>query len=273
MARRSVFFLALGLLLPAGSAGADTLCSMGGPTPGFKVMKLSLPQGSDYLGIELKAARTTRPVDDGASWHFARGVVVLDASFRLIAYRLEHSGVSPKTVLIDADGQRVRQDVPGADGQFVHLEQKLVPGLGAGDYYVVGFGVDGDRRLPNEYWTVDVRARGAQSCSGVAVGETFDLDHTDATGGTQVYAANVGTASGAQLSYTSARTISVGLLDCATQLTGTASCAMTDADGDTASTEDRMIPFVAGPGTSTATFSYEGTFPVVAIAGASFDLV
>ena len=93
MARRAVSFLALACLLPLGSARADTLCSMGGPTPGFKVMKLDLPQGSSYLGIELKAARTTRPVDDGASWHFARGIMVLDAALTPVAYRLEHSGV------------------------------------------------------------------------------------------------------------------------------------------------------------------------------------
>lgn len=273
MTRRAVSFLALVCLLPIGSAQADTLCSMGGPTPGFKVMKLELPTGSSYLGIELKAARTTRPVDDGASWHFARGIMVLDASFSPIAYRLEHSGVSPKTVVVDAEDQHVVQDVPGADGPFVHLQQQLVPGLAPGTYYVVGFGVDGDRRLPNEFWSADVRAQGVQSCVSVATGETFDMDHTDAAAGTQVYAANVGVAQDASFDFSSSRSIAVGLVDCATQLVGTAACTTTTADGEVVETEDEMVPFVSGPGTSTIAFSYEGTFPVVALAGASFDLL
>lgn len=273
MARRAVSFLALALLLPLGSAQADTLCSMGGPTPGFKVIKLNLPEGSNYLGIELRASRTTRPVDDGASWHFARGIMVLDSSFELIAYRLEHSGVSPKTVAVDVEGQRVVQDVPGADGPFVHLRQQLVPGLDPGTYYVVGFGVDGDRRLPNEYWSADVRVQGAQSCAGVATGSTFDLNHTDAEAGTQVYAGNVGVAEDASFSYTTGRRLSVGLVDCATQAAGEAVCTVTDADGDVGEVEDDMLPFVSGPGVSTVGFDYEGTFPVVALAGASFDLL
>ena len=246
---------------------------MGGPTPGFKVMKLDLPQGSSYLGIELKAARTTRPVDDGASWHFARGIMVLDAALTPVAYRLEHSGVSPKTVVIDAEDQRIAQDVPGADGPFVHLKQQLVPGLPPGIYYVVGFGVDGDARLPNEFWSADVRAQGVQSCVSVATGETFELNQTDADAGTQVYAANVGVAQDASFGLTSPRAFTVGLLDCATQLTGTAACEATNADGDTVAAEDDMVPFVSGPGSSTVGFSYEGTFPVVALAGASFDLL
>lgn len=236
-------------------------------------MKLELPQGSSYLGIELKAARTTRPVDDGASWHFARGIMVLDAAMEPVAYRLEHSGVSPKTIVIDAEGERVAQDAPGPDGPFAHLKQQLVPGLAPGTYYVVGFGVDGDRRLPNEFWSADVRAQGVQSCTSVAVGETFDLNHTDADAGTQVYAANVGIAEDASFTMTSARNVSVGLLDCATQLTGTAACTVTNAAGEPVSTEDEMVPFVSGPGTSTVGFSYDGTFPVVALAGASFNLL
>jgi hypothetical protein len=271
MFRRAVSFLALAAAIVPGSANADTLCSMGGPTPGFKAIRVDLPSGSNYLGIELKASRTTRPVDDGASWHFARGVMVLSSNFDLIAYRLEHSGVSPKTVIVDEQGQHVVQPAPGVDGPFVHLQQQLVPGLPAGSYYVVGFGVDGDRRLANEYWSVDVRAQGAWSCNSVAIGETFDLNQSHARG-SQVYAANVGVADDAVLEYASTRQLSVGLLDCDTQLVGGASCSLTTPGGQTVESEDEIVPFVAGPGTSSVTFEYEGTFPVIALAGASFDL-
>lgn len=275
MTRRAVsFLLAAAFVLPvAGSARADTLCTLGGPTPGFKVIKLDLPQGSDYLGIELKAARTTRPVDDGASWHFARGIMVLTETFDIVAYRLEHSGVSPKSVAVDIEGQRVVQDVPGADGPFVHLEQQLVPGLKPGTYYVVGFGVDGSSRLPNEYWSADVRVQGAQSCSSVATGTTFDLDHTDADSGTQAYAANVGVADDASFAYSSGRQLSVGLLDCDTQLVGSAECSALTADGEEIEVENELVPFVSGPGTSRVTYEFSGTFPVVALAGASFTLL
>lgn len=282
MRRLLTTILVIATLGPVSGARADTLCTMGSPTPGFKAIRLALPQGSNYIGIELHGDRAARPVEDGNSWHFARGIMILDSNFGLVTYRISNSGSSPKTYHFDNDGQVTSQDAPGVDGPFVHNASSLVPRLSPGVYYAVGFGVDGSKATPNEYWSADVRVQGAVSCSSVAVGQTFDLNHTDASAELQVYAPGLGVAEEGVLPYTSNRQVSIGLLDCSVQFSveredqaalGEAECDMQLSNGKSFSVEDAMVPFVTGPGTSTVNFEYSGVAPVISLSGASFDVL
>lgn len=281
MRRTSILLVLAAALSAVQPASADTICTLGSPTPGFKVIRLDLPQGSDYIGIELNGARATRPVDDGSSWHFARGIMVFTEDLDLVTYRISNSGSTPKTYTVAADDQRVQQTALGVDGPFVHNASSLVPRLAPGVYYAVAFGVDGSRNTPNEYWSADVRVQGAVPCTSAAVGETFDLNHTDSEEGTQVYAPGIGVAEDGELLLESSRQVSIGLIDCSVQFTvetdddegvGEAGCDVELSNGATMSVEDSIVPFLTGPGASEIDFEFAGVAPVIAVSGASFTL-
>lgn len=253
-------------------ASADTACTLAGPTPGFKAIKLDLPQGSSYVGLELGGARTTTVGNDGSSWHFSRGVFLLDADLNLLTYRIQNSGSAPRRTVVEVGGQRQVVDAGSTEAPFVHSAQKLIPDLAPGTYYAVAFGSDGSNRVPNEFWSADVRVQGAQSCSQVAVGSVFDLNHTDFSGEAQVYSSGIGVADEIEGSLTSSKRLVLGIMDASVQFEGDAELDYTLSNGATGSLDDEIVPFVTGPGTSTFTASYSGAFPIISISGIAVDL-
>lgn len=259
-------------MLPAVPAAADTLCTLAGPTPGFKAIKLELPQGSSYIGLELGGARTTTVVNDGSSWHFARGIFLLDSNLKLLSYRVMNSGSVPRRTVVRVEGEGAAVDAGMTDGPFVHSAQKLIPNLKPGTYYAVAYGTDGSKRVPNEYWTADVRVQGAQSCSQVATGSVFDINHTDFEGGTQVYSAGVGYADGIEVSLDSSRQLVLGIMDSSAQFETEAELDYELSNGKSGTLDDQIAPLVTGPGTSNFEASYAGAFPIISISGVMIDL-
>lgn len=258
-------------LLPA---SADTACTLAGPTPGYKAIRLDLTaSGSSYIGLELNATRTTTVANDGSSWHFSRGIYLLDANLNILSYRIQNSGSTPRRTVVEAGGQRQTVDAGSTEGPFVHSAQKLIPSLAPGIYYAVAFGSDGSSRVPNEYWSADVRVQGAHSCSQVAVGTVFDLNHTDFSGETQIYSSGVGYADEVSAEFTSPRRLVLGIMDSSVQAEGNADLDFALSSGVTGSLGDEIVPFATGPGTSTFTASYSGAFPIVSISGVAFDLL
>lgn len=272
MHRRLTSSLVAVLFSMALPANADTLCTMAGPTPGFKAIKLELPQGSSYIGLELGGARTTTLVNDGSSWHFSRGIFLLDSQMRILSYRVQNSGSVPRRTVVEAGGERQQVNAGLTDGPFIHSAQKLIPSLSPGTYYAVAFGSDGSSRVPNEFWSADVRVQGAQSCAQVGVGSVFDINHTDFTGGTQVYSAGIGVAEGIEGSLPSSRQLVLGMMDASVQITGEARLDYSLSSGETGSLDDEIVPFVTGPGTSSFSASFMGPFPIISISGVAIDL-
>jgi len=268
----SVVVLVMGAALPA--SASVTECHFGGPTPGWRAVTLDLPQGSDFLGIELRGTRATRPVRDGSSWHLAQGIYVIDAeTLEVIAFRIISAGSDPRRVRVIADGTTVAdQAVTSPEAQLIHAEKKLVPDLPPGTYHVVAFGTDGGRALPNEWWSADLRVGGSHSCAAVGSGEVFDYSHADFEGGTQINAGPVSYADGSTFSFTSERSLVVGLLDAAVQGEGEAELDFLMPNAVTGTLEDELEPFVSTIGTHDFTARFAGPYGMVSIAGVALDL-
>ena len=251
---------------------ASTTCTFGGAAPGFRVARLALPSGSSFVNLELPAKRPTHVVDQGSSWHLAQGILIVRAdTLAIAAYRISSSGTAPSHVVVRADGTTAADSaVPGPDGAFSHDRTGPTPGLSAGTYYAIGFGTGGGSSPPDR-WTASISVSVPVDCSAVAIGETFDFNQTDFSGGTQAYAPGVGYADSISLAYSPSRTLFAGLIDANVQAAGNASLDYTtpSASGHIVR---QVVPFVSVGGASTFTGAYEGPEPVLAIAGAAFDV-
>lgn len=257
--------------LPA-RAQTVTTCSFGGPTPGHRVARLDLQQGTDFLSIELLGGRTPRVAAE-ESWHLVQGLYVLNAeTLALEAFRIEATGVGPRRITVAADGQVIAaQSAPKPDGPFVHAAARPRAGLPAGSYYLIGFGSDGSPAFPNDWWGADVRIGGDHRCDLLGSGEVFDYDHTQFSGGTQVYAQPAGMAERITLAFESGRQVVVGVMDASVQLAGSAQLdyQMPSAAG---TVDDEIQPFVSVGGTFSFEGRFAGLYPTLLVAGAAIDL-
>jgi hypothetical protein len=263
------------IALPA--RAADTDCAFGGPTPGWAAIKLTLPTGTPFLTLELGGARTARPVYEDQNWHLAEGVVVINAATNAIeAFRIESAGMAPRRAVVRNDGSAVvDQAIPAADVPYEHHTHRLRDGLPAGTYYVVAFGVDGGKALPNEWWRAGVQVGGQHPCTRIGSGTTFDIDHTDFTGGTQAYVPGAGYADAITHGFTipQEQEMVVGLIDAQTQIRAASTVELSyEMPSGTGSFSQDLIPFVSAPGPFAFEASFAGTYPVIAIAGVAIDL-
>lgn len=266
-------------LLAAGTAVAParaevTTCVFGGPAPGHRAVRLDLPEGSDAFVLRLTGERGPRLVNDGddSEWHLAQGVLVVDVdTFELAGYQVDYVGTGPPRVALTTDGQAARQGVPAPEGPFRHGARFAPPTLDPGSYYVVGFGTTGTDGGP-QWWGGSVTVSPEVSCLPVGEGETFDLDQTRFEGGEQVHVPGAGVAEGIAASFSTDRTLVVGLIDAAVQ--GGVGSVEVDYEMPTASgTMGRGIaPFVSTGGTYRFEARYAGAYPLVAVAGAEVTL-
>lgn len=256
--------------LPARAQTVST-CSFGGPTPGHRVARVDLAERTDFLSIELLGGRTPRVAAE-ESWHLVQGLYVLNAeTLALEAFRIETIGVGPRRITVAADGAAIAaQPVPKPDGPFVHAAARPRAGLPAGSYYLIGFGSDGSPAFPNDWWGADVRIGGDHQCIATGSGDVFDYDHTQFSGGTQVYAQPAGIADEIALTFETARQVVVGVMDASVQLAGD---AQLDYDMPSAAgiVNDEIQPFVSTGGTFRFEGRFTGLYPTLLVAGAAID--
>jgi len=212
------------------------------------------------------------PAGDRSSWHLAEGVAVINASTgALVTWRVASYGSSPRRAVVESSGMQVaRQEFTGPDAPFVHQVTAPVPSLAPGSYYLVGFGTDGDRRLPNPWWGAEVHLAENVPCTPVGSGETFDYDQTDFSGGTQVAAWGAGIAQDEHLSFHLARHLVFGLMDVATQVAGSAKLDYEIPGAKASATQ--ITAFASTDGDYSFTANFAGIFPVTVIAGIALDI-
>jgi hypothetical protein len=260
------------LAMPAG-ARADSECAAGAPGPGYKIMRLDLPEGSSFLTLQLRTVRQTRPNDGANSWHLAAGVFILNANGMAIeAYKIQNVGAAPRRTVVRYDGQTfVDAETPGPDVSLSHQKQRQREGLAPGVYYAVAFASDGGAPQPNDWWVADIAFSGSHHCTQVGSGDIVDLDQTEFGGGTQVYAPGAGHAEGIGLSYDTARPYMVGFMDARVEGHGTASLTYATPSASGTVTDD-IVPFVTTGGAMRYGASYSGTYPLVTIQALAFGV-
>lgn len=276
----------LALLLPgtalSGAAGAagdgpvSTRCEFDGPVPSHRALRVDLPEGSDFLTLELRGTRNAQAAGDEASWHLAEGIAVIDAATRrLVAHQVLNSGTAPPVVVAERDGTTVvRQGVVGPDGPWVHGARQAVTGLAPGSYWVVAFGAGGPATGARaQRWGASVHVEGVHTCTTPVAGEVFDHDHTDFRGGTQVHVPGAGYAEDVTLEMATERPLVFGFVDAATQGQETGEVAVGYATPSATGTLSRGItPFVSTAGPHRWTASYRGAYPVVSVTGIALAL-
>lgn len=261
--------------LPAQADQATTRCVFDGHVPGFRALRLDLPAGSDFLVLELNGQRDPRPLNDEEGWHLAEGIAVIDATnHEIVAHQVLYTGSAAPVVVADVDGQRVRQGVAAPEGPWIHSARKARSDLPPGSYYVVAFGTGGPSGGAfGQWWGASIYVRGAHTCNTATAGETFDYDHTDFEGGTQVHVPGLGVAEDAQLEFETERPLVFGLMDAAYQGQASGSVALDYDLPDSSGTLGREIaPFVSSAGPHAFRAGYTGAYPLVGVAGVGLEL-
>jgi len=260
---------------PARAADATTRCSFGGPAGTSRVMRLSLPEGSDFLSVTQTGTRVSRPAGTTQSWHLATGVFVIDeATHQLVSHRISNEGTATRRTVVEAEGTGApRTDVatPGPDTPFVHSSLSPVPGLAPGSYLVVAFGSDGDPALPNDGWGGYVEVSGTHTCESLGSGQILDVSHSDFEGGTQVSTSGAAYVDGASLSRGIEHDLVVGFMDASTQIGGSASLDY-NTPGGAGTVADAIVPFVSPGGVFSWTAHLTGVAPIANIAALEFNL-
>lgn len=274
MRRRFVRFALLVVVMTgAPAARADTTCTFGGPSPGAQILRIELPQGSDYVSIAFSSQRATVVAGDRTSWHLAQGIGLLDTDGSLRAWRVSSQGTSPRRAVVEANGTSVaRPDYPGPDAPFAHSNSGDVSNLEPGVYHVIAFGTDGTSDLPNAWWGGELRLSADASCVPVGAGDIIDKDHTDFTGGTHAFVYGAGVARDLSLVVQTERKLVFGLMDATTQIAGEAVLTYDLPGLAQGSLRNAIAPFVSQGGALRFSAEYAGPFPIVAISGVAFDL-
>ena len=265
--------LLLAVQIGAAHAAAGTDCSFGGPTPGWQVVKLDLPQGSSFLTLELGSIRTQRGLNDNNNWHLASGILVVNAAtLKIEAFRVSSKGMAPRRVVVADGTSTTSQDVTVADVPYEHSRSGFRDGLPAGSYYVISFGSDGGSKLANEWWSAGVQVSPHVACTGIGDGVTFDYDQTEFDG-MQVYAPGVGYAEDVELSVHDGHELVAGLMDVETQGRAASNVALHyDMPGGSGDLSQQLVPFLSVGGDFHFAGSYQGEYPLLAIAGVGVDL-
>jgi hypothetical protein len=265
------------MLVTTGLAHADVVatdCPFGGPTPGYDVIRLDLPTGSPFLILDIGEGRAQRGVNSQDNWHLTEGIFVVNAETRVLeAFRVGSQGMAPRRVVAGTDDEPLLdQSVVGPEVPYQHSNAGLRDGLPPGSYYVIAFGTDGGSALPNEFWTAGIQVAGVHACTTDGVGETFDFDQGDFTGGTQVYAPGAGYADAVSRSFETPREIVVGLMDAETQARSASDASLAyQMPTSSGTVSQQLVPFISTAGTHTFSASYRGVYPLIAVAGVTID--
>lgn len=238
-------------------------------------MKFTLTEPTPFLTLELSGLRTQRQGQGEANWHLVQGIFVVNAAnMQIEAYRISSSGMVARRAIVRPEGEDVvNQGIAGVDVPYFHDAARLRDGLPVGTYYTIAFGSDGDRALPNEWWSAGVQLEGAHSCAPVGAGEVFDHDLTDFKGGTMAYANGVGYARDTAFSFDSGRPVVIGLMEADSQIRAASHITLDYQTPTTSGTvEERIVPFISTAGTFSYTANFEGYYPKVAIAGVTATL-
>jgi hypothetical protein len=259
---------------PAVAAEVTTRCSFGGPTGNSRVLRLDLPEGSDFLTVSLSGTRATRPAGTTDSWHLATGAFVIDeATSRLVSSRISSEGTATRRTVVENGGSRpVDAATPGPDAPFRHAAIASAPRLAPGSYLVVAFGSDGSSTTPNDSWGGFVEVAGSHACSLLPSGTVFDVNHNDFSGGTQVSTTAASMIMGASLTRDLSGDIVVGLMDASTQVTGNATLDYSMPNATSGTVSDAIVPFVAPGGAYAWTANASGVAPIISIAAVVIDL-
>ena len=252
-----------------GAAEGSKTCAYGGLAGSWRVDRLDLPDGSDFLNLSLHAERSPRPVGTAESWHLSAGLFVIEeATGQLVAHRVVSDGAANRrTVVEDGEVRHVDVVTPGPDVPYKRDSLGNTSSLAPGQYLVVAFGVDGSDASPNATWGGEVEVSGAPACTSVSSASSiFEADHADFTDGRQVSTSGVGSVSEATLQEDLAGNLVVGLMRASHQVAGEATLGYQFPGDRTGTVEDAVVPFVASPGAFHWTAEVTGVAPVVSIA-------
>lgn len=267
--------LILALFGPASSARASVHCTFTGLSPGYHVMPLNLPQGTNYLGLGIGGRLATSGVTQGDSWHLSQGIIIFDAAtLALHAWWIEASGGNIPRVVIQSGNLRIDQPIPSPDGFNGDYIGVLPAGLPPGSYLAVTFGVGSGTGIlgPTTYKTT-LSVGGNHDCeTNHGDGELFDYNQNDFSG-TQISTPFAGYGANLQLGLDLTRHFNVGLLFTGRNpnVVGSSRLDYSTPSGAGTVSED-IKPFVSSGGTHRFTLNYTGLTPVTNIAGISFDL-
>ena len=249
------------------------VCTMGGLNSGFHVISFDLAQGSP-LTLGVGGRRGTYPYQDKSNWHSAFGIVIIDrASAESVAWWIGNSGAMRSRVVVAGAGADVRQEVVSpywpSGSEYAHVP----PGLPAGSYVAVGFGVGGGPGLlgPDE-WRATLGVNGALDCSNQGLGHVFSYDQTDFQG-TQVFAPGAGYGSGLHLEVDHPKRFTVGLINTGNFAgAGTNVLSLRTPDGRSGSLSHDIRPLSGGAGRWRFDLQYSGVRPSTLISGVTFNL-
>jgi hypothetical protein len=260
------------------SATGSTTCLLGGPAGTASVLRLVLPRSASTIALRVTSptslgARSSDIFGGRSSWHLVTGLSIVRASNdQLVASRFVQSGSSPRRLALSAAGLDERVDLLAPGAPFNHVGGDAPDVLPGGVYYAVAFGSDGDRALPNPWWSAELTVGAPVDCTPLAVGaEIFDHDATDFRGGQQVSAYGAGHAANARLDMRVPRKVVVGMVDAERQLVGSVRVLYRLPRGVSRSVADRLTGFAGGPGRYSFTATYDGLFPLVLVAGVMFQ--
>jgi hypothetical protein len=248
----------------AATADGATACSLGGPAPGARVLRLDLPSGADDVTIRLRA--TAQP-----GRRLVAGVFLVRAgSHRVVAYRIRADGVAPANTLVRSDDNAV-VDSPynGPAAPFARTSGTPVPGLRPGSYYVAGFGSGTSTRAQ---WGAEVAVDGEHTCTVVGDGSVFGVDASQSHRGTAVTAPAASSVHRVVMHWHTDRSLVVGVMQATQELAGTATLEYSTPTSRGRIT-DMIRPFASTAGRYRYIASTDAAaFASLAVTGAAFAL-
>jgi len=246
----------------AGSAVASesSRCSLGGPTPAMRAIRVDLPHGSNGMSLQVRAPSQ-------AGRRLVEGAFLLSEQRRIIAFALTTDGVQPHRTTVRVGGADVvNTPDSGVAAPFGRTASAIVPDLKAGRYYLVGFGVGSATQ-----WGADLQIVGAHVCAVLDGGETFDIDASQSAAHTLVDSSVATTATSAAFSWHTSHNFVVGVVQATHELVGHAriDCRTPTGRG---SVIDTVEPFVSSAGAYRWIATATAALPVLDVAGAAISL-
>lgn len=276
--KRTLALLVLALAgLPAPARAAVPVeCDFNVTQPGFRVMELDLPFGSNYLATTIggRSQLASRPTD--AHHYWMNGIFIIDrATMQPIVYQLYLGAHNAPGVVVSGYGPEVRMEVPATTGTGQAIARSgLPPGLPPGNYLVV-FLWQGNAWESSPagsiYWHTRVRSAGL-NCANVASGSLYSFDQRDFQG-QQIHVPGAGIANNLRLDATMPHQFTVGEIVAGTAGgVGSGELIVSDS-AHSASTQGLLRPWVSTEPLIRHTAKFQGAQPIVLHAGVSFDLI
>lgn len=263
---------------PSARAVGSPTCPLGGPAGTVSVVDVVLPRGAPSLALRVTSPTAVEPTGPSAlgsrsSWHLATQIALLRASDgALVASRFLQSGSSGRRAAASAGGRSTQADLTAPGAPFNHTGGGAPATLPRGHYLLVAYGSDGDRSLPNPWWSAEAAFGVSVRCIVANVPATlFDHDQTDFVGGTQATAFAASAGQGATLRVATTRRRVVGFVDAQAQFVGSAAARYTVPGRRPVTVSGRGVPFAGPPGRYSFSADWQGAFALVEVCGVQFD--